>query len=88
MAHTLVYEMNILTDVTMPPKVASSVTTPTLVVAGGSSPEIMRSTAQAFAGALPNGRYHLLEGQTHDIAPDVLAPVVQAFFASVATIKR
>ena len=88
MAHTLVYELNILTDVTMPPKVAAAVKIPTLVVVGGSSPDIMRHTAEAVANAIPKGRYLLLEGQNHDIVPDVVAPVLQEFFTSGATIKQ
>jgi hypothetical protein len=40
----------------------------------------MHNAAQATAHALPNGQRHTLEGQTHDVAPQVLAPVLVEFF--------
>lgn len=80
MAHTLVYEMTILTDVSMPPEAAASVQSPTLVLVGGNNPAVMRHAAQAFAEAIPQGQYRMLEGQGHDIDPAVVAPVLETFF--------
>ncbi len=82
MAHTLVYEMTILTDVTMPPQVAASVQVPTLVMVGDNGPAILRQAAQAVADAIPGSQFRTLEGQTHDIVPEVVAPVLEAFFAA------
>jgi pimeloyl-ACP methyl ester carboxylesterase len=87
MAHTLVYEMTILTDVTMPPQIVASVQSPTLVIVGNNNAEIMRRSAQAIADALPKGQYDTLEGQTHDIDPAIVAPVLETFFAPNTTIK-
>jgi predicted alpha/beta-hydrolase family hydrolase len=78
MAHTLVYEATILGDQSLPTELAGALKTPTLVIAGGASP-FMRLAAQALAGALPNGEARILEGQTHDIDPSVLDPVLEAF---------
>jgi pimeloyl-ACP methyl ester carboxylesterase len=82
MAHTLVYETKILGDGTLPTELATSVETPTLVIAGGESFPYMRETATALAGVLPDARAHVLEDQTHDIAPHALAPVLKDFFVA------
>ena len=82
MAHTLVYEATILGDRALPTELAGALTTPTLVIAGGASFPFMRVTAQALADALPNGQARILDGQTHDIEPPVLGPVLAAFLAS------
>jgi hypothetical protein len=34
---------------------------------------------QLTPGALPHGRLHVLEGEKHAVAPDVLRPVVSDF---------
>lgn len=59
---------------------AAGVAIPALVVDGASSPPWMRSGAKALAEALPHGRYQTLDGQAHDVAIAVLAPVLEAFF--------
>lgn len=87
MAHTLVYEMTILSDVAMPPKVAASVQVPTLVIDGGNSPEVMHHASQSLAGAISDSQYRTLEGQTHDIDPAVMAPVLVEFFKESEDIK-
>lgn len=80
MAHTLAYDATIMGDFSLPIEQAATVTAPTLVIAGEASFPFMRSTAQALAEALPNGRALILDGQTHDAAPQVLAPVLEEFF--------
>jgi len=81
-AHTLAYEATIIADVASPADLAASVTVPALVMSGGNSPEWMREGVRALAEALANGRYRCLEGQVHDIVPDVMAPVIEEFFGS------
>jgi hypothetical protein len=54
------------------------VTAPTLVIAGGKSPEYMRNAQSAVADALPDGRSATLPGQTHMIRAKATAPVVAA----------
>ena len=44
-----------------------------VVLAGGASPPFMRETAQALADALPHGQTRTLEGQDHNVAPEVIA---------------
>lgn len=78
MAHTLVYESTILSA--LPGGLVASVRIPTLVIDAGNGPEVMHHAAQSLAEALPDGRYRTLEGQTHDIVPPVLGPVLDEFF--------
>jgi pimeloyl-ACP methyl ester carboxylesterase len=56
-----------------------SVNVPVLVLTGDQS-TWLSDGARAIAEALPNAELRVLEGQTHDVAPDVLAPaVIEAF---------
>jgi hypothetical protein len=54
----------------------------TVVLDGGASPAQMHSGADAIAGLLPAAQRRTLEGQEHTVAPDVLAPVLAAFFGA------
>jgi pimeloyl-ACP methyl ester carboxylesterase len=81
-AHTLVYDATIMGDLPALAEQLPSITIPTLVISGGNSQARMRSVAQTLADALPNAQHRSLEGQTHDIVPAVLAPVLEEFFAS------
>ena len=81
MAHTLVYEAIILGDRSLPTEMAGRLTVPTLAIAGGASFPFMQVTAHALADAMPNGQACILEGQSHDIVPSVLGPVLEAFLA-------
>jgi pimeloyl-ACP methyl ester carboxylesterase len=84
LAPTLVYDGTILgTDRTVPTERAATITVPTLVMDGGGSLEIMpfmHDTAQKLAKAIPNAQHQTLEGQTHDVDKNVIAPVLIKFF--------
>jgi pimeloyl-ACP methyl ester carboxylesterase len=58
----------------------ASFTGPTLVIDGGASEQFMHSGADALAKVLPNAQRRTLEGQTHDVNAEVLAPVLGDFF--------
>lgn len=77
---TLAYDDAIMGDGSVPTEWMASVSVPTLVMDGGASPAFMHNAAQATADALPNAKHRTLEGQTHDVAPEVLAPVLVEFF--------
>jgi pimeloyl-ACP methyl ester carboxylesterase len=79
-APTLAYDDAIMGGGAVPAKRLSSIKVPTLVIDGGMSPEFMDKAAQAVADAIPGARRRTLEGQTHDVAPEVLAPVLAEFF--------
>ena len=52
---------------------------PTLVVDGGRSPASLRTAADALAERLPHAERRTLEGQSHNVAMHVLAPVLEEF---------
>jgi pimeloyl-ACP methyl ester carboxylesterase len=81
MAHTTVYETEIVGDGSVPTDEAASVGCPALVLAGGESFPFMIGGAKALAGAMPDASARVLEGQSHDLNPSVLAPVLEEFFA-------
>ena len=80
-AHTLVYDATILGDMPVLAEQLPAITIPTLMISGEDSPAFLRKVTQAVAEALPNAQHRSLEGQTHDLVPAVLAPVLEAFFA-------
>ncbi|MGZ3682148.1 MAG: alpha/beta fold hydrolase [Ktedonobacterales bacterium] len=80
-APTLAYDTAITEDTTLLTERAPSVTIPTLVLYGGASPAWASNSAQAAVSALPNAQSRALEGQTHNVSAEALAPVLQAFFA-------
>ncbi len=80
MAHTLVYEATILGDGTVPMDAARRVRVPTLAIAAGLAPPFMRETAETLAREMPDARALVLDGATHDLVPDVLAPPLLRFF--------
>lgn len=80
-AHTLAYDASIVEDGSLHPERWAHVTIPTLVVDGDASPDWARNSVRALAEALPGAEHRTLGGQTHDVDPDVLAPVLEEFFA-------
>jgi pimeloyl-ACP methyl ester carboxylesterase len=80
LAHTLAYDARIMGDYSLPTDSAASVKAPAIVIAGGADFPWMRETAEALAKALPDGQARILDGQGHDVAPTVLAPVLVEFF--------
>ena len=83
-AHTLPYDATIMGDNMagnpLPPKQWASVTVPVLVMDGGASPAWARNAVQGLTDVLPDARRRTLEGQTHTVAPEALAPVLEEFF--------
>lgn len=85
-APTLVYEATFMGDTMSgqpaPLKRWASVAVPTLVIDGGASAPWVHRAAQALADVIVGAERRTLEGQSHDVAPEVLAPVLGKFFAS------
>jgi pimeloyl-ACP methyl ester carboxylesterase len=83
LAPTLAYDHTALLgkDRAVPTKRAATVTIPTLVMNGGASFPFMYDTAQALSKAIPNAKLRTIEGQTHAVDVDVLAPVLVEFFS-------
>jgi pimeloyl-ACP methyl ester carboxylesterase len=82
LAHTLAYDATIMGDYSVPVDRAARVAAPTLVLVGGASFPFMHETAQALAKAIPKGEVRTLEGQSHDVAPGVIAPALEEFLTS------
>jgi pimeloyl-ACP methyl ester carboxylesterase len=82
-AHTLPYDLSIVAPHgqgrPLPDGYYDRVTAPTLVLAGGKSPEYMRNAQAAIAAAVPDGRLEVLPGQTHMVKAKVVGPVVATF---------
>lgn len=82
LAHTLAYDDAVQRRGPLPAERLSAVRVRAMVVDGGASPSFLRDAARATAAALPRGRHRTLTGQTHEVAPHVLAPVLEDFFAA------
>jgi len=79
-APTLAYDDQLLDGSRVPRELAGAITTRSLLLSGSASPDSLQQAAKATAAALPNAEHRTLEGQTHDVAPDALAPVLVDFF--------
>jgi pimeloyl-ACP methyl ester carboxylesterase len=82
-APTIAYDAAVLgEEAAVPVERAAQVAVPALVMDGGATEwPFMRATAAALARAMPNARHRTLEGQTHEVAAEVLGPVLVEFFA-------
>jgi pimeloyl-ACP methyl ester carboxylesterase len=84
-AHTLPYDWAALGEHTMygAPLDADEwapVTVPTLVAYGAKSPSVLQQGSRALARVLPNAELRELEGMSHNLKMDLLAPVLAEFF--------
>ena len=79
-AHTMPYDLALMGDTTLLTERAPSVAIPTLAIDGGDSPPWGRLSADAVAAAVPGAERQTLAGQTHEVASEVLAPVLAEFF--------
>jgi pimeloyl-ACP methyl ester carboxylesterase len=81
-ASTLPYDAAIMGDFSLPTQRLSRVRTSTLVIGGEKSDARLRVAVEAAAKAIPNAQLRTLKGQTHNVKPEVLTPVVADFFAA------
>ena len=79
-AHTLVYDATLVGDLRVPKDRLRSINAPTLAIYGSGSPALMGPAAKALAEAIPDGHVKRLDGQSHDIVPSALGPVLLEFF--------
>lgn len=80
-APTLAYDNAVMDGGKVPRERAAKVAVPALVADGGDSPELLRRPARVLAEAIPGAEHRTLEGQTHEVATEALAPVLREFFA-------
>jgi pimeloyl-ACP methyl ester carboxylesterase len=82
-AHTIAYDAAAMgEDASVPRERAAGLAVPALVVDGGESYPFMHPSATALARAMPHGQQRTLEGQTHEVSAQVLAPVLVEFFCA------
>lgn len=79
MAHTLVYDTTITGGALDVSELAAAVDVSLLVQVGSVSPPPMRDAAAAIVAQTPNARLQVLEGQNHDIVPEVVAAALAEF---------
>lgn len=82
-AHTLIYDGALMhgtqTGRPIPAERWASVAVPTLVIDGGEGDTWMHHGSDRLADILPNAQRVTLTGQTHTVAPAILAPAIAEF---------
>ena len=83
-APTLAYDHTAIMgkEGSIPTERAARVHVPTLVMNGSNGAPFMLETAKTFSKTIPVATMRTLDGQTHDIHPEALAPVPVEFFTS------
>jgi pimeloyl-ACP methyl ester carboxylesterase len=83
-APTLAYDHTAIMgrDGSIPIERVAGIRVPTLVMAGGSGAPFMLATAKTLSQVIPGARLQTLDGQTHNVDPGALAPVLEEFFAA------
>jgi hypothetical protein len=76
LAPTLAHDAAVMGDGSIPGERFATITAATAVLTGGASPDWFRAAGRAAADAIPGATYRELPGQTHDVAPAVLAAAV------------
>jgi pimeloyl-ACP methyl ester carboxylesterase len=76
---TLAYDYTVLGDGTVPTEIAKAIAVPVLVMDGEKTMEFMHATAEILAKLISNAERKTLKGQTHQVEPEVLAPVLIEF---------
>lgn len=81
-AHTIVRECRSDRRFLFDPQRVAGIAVPVLLLVGGKSPELWQHDVRAVAGALPDARVGVLEGQEHvadALAPELVARHLMAF---------
>jgi pimeloyl-ACP methyl ester carboxylesterase len=80
-AHTIPYDTALMNGWAIP-KRAASIKTPTLVMDGEKTDVRLRASVAAVTATIPNARRKSLQGQTHNVSAEAMAPELLAFFAA------
>jgi pimeloyl-ACP methyl ester carboxylesterase len=76
----MVYDLALVGDEVGVPKRFADIDVPTLVLDGGESDDWARTAVAEVAALVPGGRRVSVPGQNHQVADDVLAPILAEFF--------
>jgi pimeloyl-ACP methyl ester carboxylesterase len=81
-APTLAYDHTAILgrEAAVPAEPAARIMVPALVMCGSNSFRFMRTTAETLGRIMPDARLRILEGQTHEVSPEALVPVLAEFF--------
>jgi pimeloyl-ACP methyl ester carboxylesterase len=80
LAHTLAYDVRLLNEGVVPAERMSAIACPVLGTTGSLSAPWAAASVRAVAEAVPDGEWRVLEGQSHNVAPEVLASVLRERF--------
>jgi pimeloyl-ACP methyl ester carboxylesterase len=69
-------------EAAVPTERAARLSIPTLIMSGTETYPFMPISAKTLADAIPNAQFRTLEGQTHEVKPEALAPVLVEFFTA------
>jgi pimeloyl-ACP methyl ester carboxylesterase len=82
-APTIAYDAAIMGDESaVPVQQAAGVRVPALILTGGATYTFMHVSARSLATAMPDARHQVLEGQSHDVSPEALAPALIDFLTA------
>jgi hypothetical protein len=81
-ASTLAYDhiADLGEEAAVPVERTARLALPTLVMDGSESFPFMHVTAEKLTNVIPNAQHRTLDGQTHEVAAEALAPVLIEFF--------
>jgi pimeloyl-ACP methyl ester carboxylesterase len=85
LAHTIVYDLEIMGDFSIPKDLLSKIVVPTLVLDGEVSNPNLRLSARAVSDGIAGAQRVTLRNQGHDVSPEVLAPALVDFFARLSS---
>jgi pimeloyl-ACP methyl ester carboxylesterase len=80
LAHTLPYDVRMCNVGVVPVERLTRISCPVLATAGSLSPSWALEVAQSVADAVSDGEWRVLDGQAHNVAPDVLASLMRERF--------
>jgi pimeloyl-ACP methyl ester carboxylesterase len=81
-AHTLPYDAAVMGDWQVPAARLAAIRVPTLAMHGSKTDPRLMKAARAVAEAVPGAQHRVLEGQTHNVDPKVLAAAIFEFAAA------
>ena len=79
LAPTLRYDLAILDGGLIPAARLARIGVPTLFLDGAASPGWARASVRAAASVVPGARHQSLDGQDHNVADGVLAPLLAGY---------
>lgn len=81
-AHTLPYDAAIMGEWSLPTERFASIRVPTVAMYGGKTQARLERAASAVARTVPQARKHVLEGQDHNVKPEVMTEALVQLFAA------